>query len=99
MPETRLLLGIGLTLGEVTIYLAERCRRQVGGGVDGFVVTHSPPSVIDTKDAAGRGDEGIDAAPFLDWAQDYQRWWFNQSCGPLGGLIEPPVSVFDFITF
>lgn len=69
----------------------------MGGGIKEFVVPHPPPSVIDTKGATGLGDKGIDAAPFLNWAQDYHRWWSTQSYGPLGGLIEPSVSVIDFI--
>lgn len=60
-----------VALGEVTIYLSERCWRQVGGGVEEFVVPYSPLSVIDTEGVTGRGDEGIDVASFLNWAQDY----------------------------
>lgn len=55
-----------MALGEVTIYLGERCWQQVGGGVEEFVVPHSPPRVIDIEGATGQGEEGIEAATFLD---------------------------------
>lgn len=42
-----------VALGEVTIYLGEGCWRQVGGGVEEFVVPHSPPSVINIEGATG----------------------------------------------
>ena len=63
-----------MALGEVTINLGERCWRQVGGGVEEFVVPHPPPRVIVTEGATGQGGEGIEAAAFLDWAQDYHEW-------------------------
>lgn len=86
-----------MPLGEVTIYLGERCWRQVGGGFEELVVPHPPPRVIESEGASNLRDEGIDASGFLDWARDYPGWWATQSCGPLGGPVEPSVSVFGFI--
>lgn len=62
-----------MALGEVTIYLGERCWQQVRGRVEEFVVPHSPPRVIDIEGVIGHGDEGIKAVAFLDWAQDYHE--------------------------
>lgn len=86
-----------MALSEATIYLEERCWPYVGGGAEEFVVPHSPPRVIDTEGATGRGEEGIKASKFLDWARDYREWWATQTCGPLGGPIELPISVVCFI--
>lgn len=88
-----------MALGEVTIYLSERCWREVGVGLEEFIVPHPPPWVIESEGASNLGDEGIDALGFLDWAKDYSEWWAAQTCGPLGGPVEPPVSAFDFIIF
>lgn len=55
-----------VALGEVTIYFSERCWRQVGGGVEEFVVPHPPPRVKESEGTGNLGDEGIDASVFLD---------------------------------
>lgn len=86
-----------MALGEVTIYVNERCWRQVGGGVKEFVVPHSPPRVIEGEGTNNLGDEGTDVLGFLDWARDYPEWWATQSYGPLEGPVEPPVSAYIYI--
>lgn len=55
-----------MALGEVTIYLEERCWRQVGGGIEEFVILHSPPRVIDGEGETGKGVEGVETSEFLD---------------------------------
>lgn len=83
-----------VALGKVTMYLGERYWRQIGGGVKTFVVPHPPPSVIETEGVTTLRNEGTDASEFLDWTRDYLEWWVTQICGPLGGPVEPPVSLF-----
>ncbi len=85
-----------IAIDKITMYLRERCWLQVGVGVEDFVVPHPPLRVIDIEGEAGRGEIGIDALVFLDWGRDYREWWATQSCGPLGGPIEPQVSLFYF---
>lgn len=58
------------------------------------MVLHPLPWVINTEGEASRGEIGIDASVFLDWGRDHSEWWANQSCGPLGGPIEPLMSLF-----
>lgn len=55
-----------MALGEVTMYLEERCWRQIGGGLETFVVPHPPPSVIKTEGVTTLGNEGTVASEFLD---------------------------------
>lgn len=71
------------------MYLRERCWRQVGMGVEDFMVPHSPPRVIDTKGEAEKGKIGLDTSIFLDWGRDYSEWAATQSYRPLGYPIEP----------
>lgn len=85
-------------LGKITMYLGERCWHQIGGGVEGFVVPHSPPRVIDIEGEMGRGEIGLEASVFLDWTRNYGEWWATQTCGPLGSPIEPQLgSHFVFL--
>lgn len=50
--------------------------------------------MIDTEQAIGRGEEGIEASTFLDWAMNYSEWWATQTYGPLGSPVEAHVSLF-----
>lgn len=67
--------GVLVALGEVIMYLRERCWRQVGGGAEDFILPLSPPRVIEREGVTNLGDESIKASGFLDWARDYHEWW------------------------
>lgn len=66
----------------------------MGAGVEDFIAPHSPPLVMDTEVETRRGETGIEASVFLDWARNYSEWWATQTCGPLGGPVEAQVSLF-----
>lgn len=88
-----------MAINEVTIYLVDRCWCQVGVVVEDFVVPHSPPRVIDTEGETGKGETGIDASVFLEWAWDYNECWVTQFCKPMGGPIKTQVSLISFFLF
>lgn len=54
-----------MAIDQVTLYFGERCWRQVGEGVEDFVIRLLPPLVIDIEDEATKGEVGINASVFL----------------------------------